>query len=139
MTNSTPPRSLAREIPRLTLIAIGLMAILVVLHILYMVVYGHLLNPGQPAAHYPAHALASAPWFSTLVGAPLFFLAGRRLVRRAGPRGMAEAMLLATIYVAIDVAFLIGAGGAFHWSFGLAMVSKVVAAYAGARTMRQNS
>jgi hypothetical protein len=135
MTNTTPPRSLAREIPRLVLVAIGVMAILVVLHVLYMVVYGHLLNPGQPAEHYPAHAQASGPWFSTVVGAPLFIFAGRRLARRAGRRGLVEAMLMCTIYIAIDVGFLIGAGAAFQWVFGLAMVTKVVATFAGARSL----
>lgn len=130
---SSPAPSLWRRIPRLTLYAIGLMAVLVILHVLYMVVYGHVLNPGQPAGHYPAHAAASGPWFSIMVGTPLFFLVGRRIVRRQGPDGLGQAMALCAIYVAIDVGFLIGAGGAFQWIFAAAMVSKFVATYAGAR------
>lgn len=132
--SSAPP--LWRQIPRLALLSIGLMVILVVLHILYMVIYGHLINPGQPAEHYPAHALASAPWFSTIVGAALFFYAGRRLTRRAGRNGLPEALVMCTIYLIIELAFHLGAGSSFQWIFVVAMLSKYLAAGVGARSLR---
>ena len=134
--SSAPP--LWRQIPRLALLSIGLMVILVVLHILYMVVYGHLINPGQPAEHYPAHALASGPWFSTIVGAALFFYTGRRLARRSGPNALAEAMVMCTIYLVIELAFFFGAGASFQWIFAVAMLTKYVAAAAGARYSRHS-
>jgi cation transport ATPase len=135
MTARSTPQ-LLRRLPRLALLAIALMAILVVLHILYMVVYGHLLNPGQPAEHYPAHALASGPWFSTIVGLPVFFLAGRRLARRAGKEGLSEAMMVCSIYLAIELAFQIGAGASFYWILVVSMLAKFLAAAAGARSIR---
>jgi hypothetical protein len=129
---SVPP--LWRQIPRLALLAIGLMVVLVGLHILYMVIYGHLINPGQPAEHYPAHALASGPWFSTIAGTALFFYAGRRLARRARGNGVAEALVMCTIYLIIELAFQLGAGSSFQWIFVLAILTKYLAAGAGAAT-----
>ena len=130
MTETSAP--LRRQIPRLALVAIGLMVIVVALHILYMVIYGHLINPGQPSEHYPAHAQASGPWFSTIAGSALFFYAGRRLARRAGRNGLAEALAMCTIYLAIDLAIQIAAGGSFQWIVVVAMLTKYLAAGAGA-------
>ena len=114
MTSSSAP-PLWRQAGRLTLLSIGLMAVLVVLHILYMVVYSYLVNPGRPPEHYPAHAQASGPWFSTIVGMPLFFYAGRRLTRREGQRGLRHAMALCTIILIIELAFQVGSGAPFYW------------------------
>ena len=130
-----PPASLWRQIPRLALYGLGLIALLVILHVLYMVVYGYIINPGQTPAHYPAHAAASGPWFSIIVGTPLFFLVALRLGRRHGSDGFSQAMLLTALYVAIDVGMVVAAGSSFfHPVFIVAMASKFAAAYAGART-----
>jgi hypothetical protein len=56
------------------LAALGLMLTNVIVHIIYMVLYGHLLNPGQPEEHYNLHAQLSGPWSSFIAGIPLTFL-----------------------------------------------------------------
>jgi len=84
--------------------ALLVMVVNVGISVLYMVVYGHLINPGQPAQHYQDHVQIAAPYSSIIAGAPLFYLAGRYLTRRwpAGSRGKA-ALLMALVYGVIDV------------------------------------
>lgn len=44
--------------------------------VLYMVVYGHVLNPGQEPAHYQQHIQVAGPYCSIVAGIPLLFAAG---------------------------------------------------------------
>ena len=91
--------------------ALLIMAVNVGISMLYMVVYGHLLNPGQPESHYQEHVQIAAPYSSIIAGAPLFYLAGRFLTRR-WPTNLRvrAAMLMALVYALIDIALLAATG-----------------------------
>src|SRR5262245_49875092 len=43
---------------------------------LYMVVYGHLIDPGHDEQYYREHVQVAAPYCSIVAGIPLMFLAG---------------------------------------------------------------
>ena len=57
-------------------IALGVMVVNVAISILYMVVYGHLIDPGHEKAYYQEHVKIAAPYCSIVAGIPLMFLAG---------------------------------------------------------------
>ena len=48
----------------------------VAVSILYMVVYGHLIDPGHEEQYYHDHIKVAAPYCSIVAGIPLMFLAG---------------------------------------------------------------
>lgn len=58
-------------------IAFAVIVINVAISILYMVLYGHVIDPGHEQAYYTAHAQVAAPYCSIVAGIPLMFLAGR--------------------------------------------------------------
>lgn len=102
--------------------------------VLYMVVYGYVINPGQPPEHYPAHAQVAGPYASIIAGIPIFFVLGyvvRRILNWApGP------VFFWALYAAVDLSVLTAVGG---WSALLAvqatvsMTAKLGAAILGSR------
>ena len=56
-------------------IALLVMVANVVMSILYMVVYGHVINPGHEKAYYQEHIKIAAALCSIVAGVPLMFLA----------------------------------------------------------------
>lgn len=101
----------------------------------WVAIYSHLLNPGQPIAVYQAHAQASGPWVSILVGMPLFAAIGCRL---PGPPSGGWAFIAA--YLVLDAAVLLAAAGSgAALPIGLVVASyasKVLALLAGRRCRR---
>lgn len=107
--------------------------------ILYMVVYGYVINPGQPAEHYPEHAQVAGPYMSIIAGIPIFFCIGylvRRILNWApGP------ICFWALYAAVDLSVLTAVGG---WSALLAvqatvsMAAKLGAAILGSKIGAQN-
>jgi len=57
-------------------IALLVMVANVAVSILYMVVYGHVIDPGHEKAYYQEHIKKAAPYCSIVAGIPLMFLAG---------------------------------------------------------------
>lgn len=114
--------------------ALLIMAVNVGVSILYMVVYGYLINPGQPNQHYQDHVQIAAPYSSIIAGAPLFYLAGRYLTRRwpANLRVKA-ALLMAAVYAVIDVAALASTGFQTRLVVfrTISLATKFIAAYLG--------
>lgn len=114
--------------------ALLIMAVNVGISILYMVVYGYLINPGQPNQHYQDHVQIAAPYSSIIAGAPLFYLAGRFLTRRwpAAARVKA-ALLMALVYAVIDLAALASAGFQTRLMIftAISLATKFIAAYLG--------
>ncbi len=114
--------------------ALLIMAVNVGISILYMVVYGYLINPGQPNQHYQDHVQIAAPYSSIIAGAPLFYLAGRLLTRRwpAGLRVKA-ALLMALVYALIDLAALASTGFQMRAVIFtmISLATKFIAAYLG--------
>ncbi|HSR70313.1 MAG TPA: hypothetical protein VLU25_20455 [Acidobacteriota bacterium] len=67
---------------RLLLAALGIEALLLLGHFLYMVVYSYALQPGQDLAHYQEHAQRSGPYFVILAGVPVGFALTRAFLRK---------------------------------------------------------
>ena len=59
-------------------VALLVMGANVLCTVLYMVVYGHLINPGHPDQFYQDHVQVAAPYCSIVAGIPLMLLAGDR-------------------------------------------------------------
>jgi hypothetical protein len=120
--------------------AIAVMITNVAIHILYMVAYSYVINPGQDAAHYQAHAGVSAPYSSIVVGMPLMFLACRWIGRKFAARYVITAALLVwLVYFLIDLTALLFAGvlsGAALF-FIISFVTKLGAAYLGGLAARK--
>ncbi len=114
--------------------AIIVLVLNVGIHILYMVAYSYVINPGQDAAHYQAHAQVSAPYSSIVVGMPLMFLVCRWVGRRFAARFSVPAALLVWLaYWLIDVTVLVFAGELHRLAllFVISFVTKFAAAYLG--------
>lgn len=120
--------------------AIAVMIINVAIHILYMVAYSYVINPGQDAAHYQAHARVSAPYSSIVVGMPLMFLACRWIGRKFAARFVITAALLVwLVYFLIDITVLMFAGELSRLAlfFIISFVTKLAAAYLGGLAARE--
>lgn len=122
--------------------ALLVMAVNVGISVLYMVVYGYLINPGQSAQHYQDHVQIAAPYSSIIAGAPLFYLAGRFLTRRwpAGSRVKA-ALLIALVYAVIDVIALVSTGFQMRALIFTvtSLATKFIAAYLGGKAASRTS
>lgn len=103
----------------------------------YMVIYGHVINPGHEAEYYHDHIQVAGPYCSIVAGMPLMFAAGWWVTgwwRRQ--LGMRPACVVWVAYAGIDLAVLVAAG----MSLGIGMLfvvsfaTKLAAVLLGART-----
>ncbi|HKO96530.1 MAG TPA: hypothetical protein VJU86_06050 [Pyrinomonadaceae bacterium] len=104
------------------------------IHMLYMVAYYHLINPGQGTAHYHAHAELSAPYSSIIVGTPLMFLVCRWIGKKFAARFSGTAALLVwLVYFLIDITVIVFAreSSPLALLFVISFVTKFAAAYLG--------
>lgn len=111
----------------LALLALGVMAVNVAMSILYMVVYGYVIDPGHEKTYYDAHIQVAAPYCSIVAGFPLMFLVGWWL-------GVREALVVWLIYTVIDLTVVVLASGVTSKLWALVAVSlltKVAGAYLG--------
>ena len=105
--------------------------------VLYMVVYGHIIDPGPEAKYYQDHIQIAGPYCSIVAGIPIMFLAGWWVAgwwRRAlGVRG---AFLVWLAYTIIDLSILLIAGLSLGVGvlFVISFATKLVAVYWGAAT-----
>lgn len=103
---------------------------------LYMVVYGHAIDPGHPDQYYHDHAQVAAPYCSMVAGVPLFFLAGWWVAGwSTGTAGMTAALTVWLSYTIVDVAIITAVGWTprLAWLVAATLATKLIAAYAGAR------
>jgi len=120
--------------------AVAVLIVNVGIHILYMVIYSYLLNPGQDAAHYQAHAELSAPYSSIVVGMPLMFLVCRWVGGKfAAQLSITAALFVWLVYFLIDITVLVFAGEIFRLLllFIISFVTKLAAAYLGGLAARK--
>jgi len=76
----------------------------------YMVVYGHVIDPGHEAKYYEDHIQVAAPYCSIVAGMPLMFAAGWWVTGWWGRQlGMRPAWIVWAAYAAIDLAFVAAA------------------------------
>jgi hypothetical protein len=103
------------------------MAVNVAVSILYMVVYGHVIDPGHEQAYYEAHVTIAAPYCSIVAGIPLMFLVGWWV-------GMRPAILVWLVYTFVDLAVLAVSGPTLRIGalVAVSLLTKLVSAYLGA-------
>ena len=104
--------------------------------ILYMVVYGYIIDPGHDPQYYNDHIQVAGPYCSIVAGIPLMFLAGWWVAgwwRRA--LGVRAAWIVWLAYAVIDLAILLAAGMSLSDALvvGVSLATKLAAAYFGAR------
>ena len=120
--------------------AIAVLILNVAIHVLYMVVYSYLINPGQDMAYYQDHAAFSAPYSSIVVGMPLMFFVCRWIGKKFAARfSVTAAILVWLVYLLIDITVLIFAGelGKVALLFMISFTTKFAAAYFGGLAARQ--
>lgn len=116
-------------------VALLVMVVNVLVSILYMVVYGHVIDRGHEEQYYRDHIKVAAPYCSIVAGIPLMFLAGwwaggwweREFAVKA-------ALLIWLAYALIDVSVLLTAGLTRKIAvlFAVSFLTKLAAAYFGA-------
>ncbi len=118
-------------------IALLVMVANVVASILYMVVYGHLIDPGHEQAYYDAHIQAAAPYCSIVAGIPLMFFAGWWVGRWwRGGFAIQSALVIWLVYVLIDFSVILLAGAmtpTMAVLFSVSFATKLAAVYFGAQ------
>ena len=122
-------------------VALLVLVINVAASILYMIVFGHLIDPGHEPKYYHDHIQVAGPYCSIVAGIPIMFLAGWWVAnwwhRSLGVRGAVSVWLA---YTVIDLSILLlaglslGVGALFIISFA----TKLAAVYWGASTRLKN-
>lgn len=120
-------------------VSLLVMALNVGLSVLYMVVYGHLVNPGHPQEYYQEHIKIAAPYCSIVAGMPLLFLAGFWVAGWSGasgtgtPLGAKAALVVWLGYAIIDIGVLLAAGMSTKIAVlcAVSLFTKLGAAYLG--------
>lgn len=116
-------------------IAVLVMVANVLVSILYMVVYGYLINPGHEKEYYDAHIQVAAPYSSIVAGIPLMFLAGWWVGGWwQGEFAVKSALVIWLTYAVIDVAIVLAAGVTSRMAIlvAVSMLTKLAAVYLGA-------
>lgn len=123
------------RLPWLAGVAILVLAVNVALSIVYMVVYGHLIDPGHDEPYYREHIKVAAPYCSIVAGLPLMFLAGWWVAGWWEVQFAVTAALLVWLtYALIDVALLAAAGLTTRMAVlsAVSLLTKLAAVYLGA-------
>lgn len=116
-------------------IAVLVMVANVLVSVLYMVVYGYLIDPGHEQAYYDAHIQVAAPYCSIVAGIPLMFLAGWWVGGWwQGEFAVKSALIIWLAYAVIDVAIIMAAGATSRIGMlvAVSLVTKLGAVYLGA-------
>ncbi len=119
------------------LVGVALMVLVanVTASILYMVVYGYVINPGHEEQYYQDHIQVAAPYCSIVVGMPLMFLAGWWVGSWwHGKYAVKSALIVWLAYALIDLSVLLTAGLTDQIAvlFAISFLTKLAAAYLGA-------
>lgn len=116
--------------------AILILVVNVSLSIVYMVVYGYLINPGQPESVYQAHVKIAAPYCSIIFGIPLFYFVCRWIGGKWERNFAVKAALLVwLVYCVIDLTVIIANFKDLTIWLGvlviISLLTKFVSAYLG--------
>ncbi len=103
---------------------------------LFMVLYGHVINPGQDDQFYQDAASRFGPYASIIAGIPIMYIAGRALRRFLGIRALKVGIAAWCIYLAVDVAIVTAMGQIVNFlpHVVVSFTTKLAAIYFGART-----
>jgi hypothetical protein len=119
------------------LIGVALLVLItnVAASILYMVLYGHVIDPGHGPQYYQEHIQIAGPYCSIVTGIPVLFFAGwwvagwwRRTLKDRG------ALFVWLAYTLMDLSILLIAGLSFGVGllFVVSFATKLAAVYWGA-------
>lgn len=127
-----------------SLVGIGVLVLIlnIVMSILYMVVYGHVINPGHPKEFYDAHIQVAAPYCSIVAGIPLMFLAGVWVAGWwQGQLGIKAALVIWLAYAIVDLGILLAVGmtAKIAGLCAVSLLTKLAAVYAGALVAVHNA
>lgn len=123
-------------------VSLLVMALNVAISILYMVIYGHLINPGHEESYYHEHIKVAAPYCSIAAGIPLMFLAGFWVAGWwDGQLAVKAALVVWLAYAMIDIGVLLAAGmtGKIAVLFAISFLTKLAAVYVGALVAVHNT
>lgn len=113
-------------------VAIGILALNILVAILAVVVYSYFIEPGHPREFYDEAALWIAPWSCHIAGTALFLGAGYWFAKRRPQRnGFLFAVTFVVLYAVIDAA-TVGFAGILEVRFILSMLGNLLAALVGA-------
>lgn len=121
-------------VPKLIGLSLLTMITLVIISFLEVAVYSYLINPGQDASAYDAHAQVTAPYISGIFGFIVFFLIARYWTKKGFENVAKLVILFPLTYILMDTALITLAG--VDWSdflliFILANTSKFLGSYLG--------
>lgn len=107
----------------------------VMLFFLFMVVYGHVINPGHPETYYQEAAGRFGPYASIFGGIPIMYLVGTLLRRLLGRNAVKAGIAAWAIYVVVDVSIVVAVGQFISVvpQIAVSFVTKLIAVYLGAR------
>ena len=115
--------------------ALLVLVVNVAVSVLYMVVYGHVIDPGHEEQYYRDHIKVAAPYCSIVAGIPLMFLAGW-WVGGWWEVGFAvkAALTVWVVYFLVDLAAILAAGMTKKIAvlFAISFLTKLAAVYLGA-------
>lgn len=115
--------------------AVFISVVNVALSVMYMVVYGYVINPGHDEQFYQDHVKIAAPYCSIIFGIPLFYLVCRWIGGRwEKDFAVKAAISVWVVYALIDLSIVAVVGGITLSVAGLVAVSlitKLVSAYLG--------
>ena len=108
-------------------LALGVMAVNVAITILYMVVYGYVIDPGHEKEYYDAHVQIAAPYCSIVAGIPLFLIVGWWV-------GMWPAIVVWLVYALVDVVAFAATGPTLRMGalVAVSLLTKLASACLGA-------
>jgi hypothetical protein len=130
------------RLPSLVGVALLVLVVNVAVSILYMVVYGHLIDPGHEEQYYHDHINVAAPYCSIVAGIPLMFWAGWWVGGRWEVEFAVKAALTIWLsYALIDLAVLLAAGLTTRIAalFVVSILTKLAAVYVGALVARRRA
>ena len=118
-------------------VALLVMVANVAASIIYMVVYGYVIDPGHDPQYYNDHIQIAAPYCSIIAGIPLMFLAGWWVGRWwQGEFAVKSALVIWLTYAVVDLTIILLAGGMnskLAVLVSISILTKLAAVYLGAR------
>lgn len=107
----------------------------VMLFFLFMVVYGHVINPGHQESYYQEAAGRFGPYASIVGGIPIMYITGRILRGLLGNNAVKAGIAAWAVYLAVDLAILVAVGQftSFLPQIAVSFVTKLAAVCFGAR------
>lgn len=103
-------------------------------HVLYVILYSHVINPGHELVYYEQHAIVSAPYVTSIVGFPSMILVCWQIAKRTPKKYRhVTALSVPVIYLVIDtmIVVLMDQLSMFGLLFAISYAPYIVGAFIG--------